>query len=648
MSWAEAKWIVDSILQKVGQQPNNMRKFVVTPLSETSVGLMFLEPADSYDNGNLVCSIGGVVIRKSTNGYPQSPWEGDLVLDNKELGKYGNQNYVVNNLVSGKKYYFSAFPYSTQGVYNTSPSNENRQTGTPNTGETVNVSITIDDASAFTSVSVKCVDETDGSKTQTKQLTASNRSTSFVVAVSHKYHIEYGDMTDYIKPSNSQTKTATGGGNVSVTGGYTYFKAYINVTAPSGTNLTCTNGNLSYSGVSNGTYKFTVHKKGSWTISGNSGGDTASSSVSISSHNQTQNVTLNFVVIYGISRNVNASSPVWTRTDNSVGKNAKATVGTSPGSSDFNNCYPWSQMTKSTQGSDVMVWIPEFWYKRYLSGDIEYIKIANKQTGDYKKHPGSGVWVSAYKSSNNNLSERNVNYNIYVNMDTARRTASSKGSKWGVLDLMTLSAIQMLYLVEFATYDSQTAIGMGRSNTNSDAKTGECDTVSNGTGIPAGTNGQVGVVYRGIENLWGKRYELIDGIYPVLESTSSGFNRSYMICMSPTNYGKSATNYTKSSITYPTTTEFRIRKLGFDSNFDWAMLPDGSSTSGGSTSTYICDKCWYETNAKWAAPDAAALLLGGVPSGYSSSPHQNDAGIFAYARDLENVSQYTCRFILRK
>ena len=27
MSWAEAKWTVDQILQKVGQAPNNMREF---------------------------------------------------------------------------------------------------------------------------------------------------------------------------------------------------------------------------------------------------------------------------------------------------------------------------------------------------------------------------------------------------------------------------------------------------------------------------------------------------------------------------------------------------------------------------------------------------------------------------------------------
>ena len=38
MSWAEAKWTVDSLLQKIGQAPNNMRSFIAYSLSATSIG----------------------------------------------------------------------------------------------------------------------------------------------------------------------------------------------------------------------------------------------------------------------------------------------------------------------------------------------------------------------------------------------------------------------------------------------------------------------------------------------------------------------------------------------------------------------------------------------------------------------------------
>src|SRR5574344_1828690 len=98
MSWAEAKWTVDSILQKIGQSPNNMRAFSAFPLSATSLGLRFLEPEDSYADGNLICSIDGVMIRMSTTAYPTNPNEGTLVVDNQNLGAYEVEPFIINNL----------------------------------------------------------------------------------------------------------------------------------------------------------------------------------------------------------------------------------------------------------------------------------------------------------------------------------------------------------------------------------------------------------------------------------------------------------------------------------------------------------------------------------------------------------------------
>jgi hypothetical protein len=131
MSWAEAKWTVDSLLQKIGQPPNNMRAFSASPLSATSLGLRFLEPEDSYADGNLICSVKGVMVRMSETTYPRSVNEGTLVIDNTDLGAYENEPFVVESLVEGRDYFFSAFPYSTQGVYNLSRNAGNRATSAP-------------------------------------------------------------------------------------------------------------------------------------------------------------------------------------------------------------------------------------------------------------------------------------------------------------------------------------------------------------------------------------------------------------------------------------------------------------------------------------------------------------------------------------
>ena len=46
MGFPEAKWAVDQVVSKVGVQPNNMRKFEAVALTETTIGLTFLEPED--------------------------------------------------------------------------------------------------------------------------------------------------------------------------------------------------------------------------------------------------------------------------------------------------------------------------------------------------------------------------------------------------------------------------------------------------------------------------------------------------------------------------------------------------------------------------------------------------------------------------
>ena len=69
-----------------------------------------------------------------------------------------------------------------------------------------------------------------------------------------------------------------------------------------------------------------MHNVGTWTVKAVSGSDTDSKSVSITSSGQSRSVELSFVKIYGISRDITATSPAWARTDSAVGKTATATA----------------------------------------------------------------------------------------------------------------------------------------------------------------------------------------------------------------------------------------------------------------------------------------------------------------------------------
>ena len=599
MSWVEAKWTVDQILQKIGQAPNNMRAFTAFSVNKTSVGLKFLEPEDSYADGNLVCSVGGVVVRMSETAYPVNPSDGTLVVDNKEMGKYETEAFVVNGLTEGKTYYFAAFPYSTQGVYNLSTNEANRASAAPADGETVKVTINIDDPSGFNSVTVTCVDETDSTATKSVVLTPTNLTTSFTVPIGDTYHIEYGAEDGYSKPENTASKVSVAGATTEYTATYYYFSATINVTYPAGATVTCVCDGTSYTADSTtGSYQFKVHKVGTWVITATNGTDTSSTNVVITTDGQSESVELAFVKIYGISRDVTNSSPAWARTDDAVGMTATASVGTTAGASDFDDCYPWNGIVRETLSTnDVMVKIPKFWFKRYKEGNIEHIQIADKATTGFTLHPAfkhagkesDYIHVGAYKTSSNNKSVSGASPQVSQTRATMRTNAKNKGAGWSLMDIAALSAIQMLILVEFADNNVQSKIGRGYCDSNSAAlSTGTCNNVVNLTGRPAGTDGKVDVVWRGIEGLWGNVWEWVDGV-----NWNDG---KYYVCNDPSKYADdTATNYEQLSFTGATNwSASYITQEGLDTgNNPHVMLP--AAAGSGSESTYFCDACYSST-----------------------------------------------------
>lgn len=372
-----------------------------------------------------------------------------------------------------------------------------------------------------------------------------------------------------------------------------------------------------------GTVVFKGLETGTWTITITNGTDTATETVEIKAD---YHANVSFVKIYGISRDITASSPAWARTDDAVGLIATASVGTSAGKSDFDNCYPWSGMVRETLSTgDVMVKIPKFWYRRYREGNIEYIKIADMATAGFTLHPAfnhGGVtkdylYVGAYKTTSGNKSASGVSPLVNQTRATMRSNAKAKGTGWGIIDIAALSAIQMLILVEFANNNVQSVIGRGYCDGNTSAlSTGTCNNVSGLTGRPAGTDGKVDVVWRGIESLWGNVWEWVDGV--------NWNNGTYYVCNDPSKYADdTTTNYT--ALSFKGATDWSgsyIKQEGLDTGGNpHVMLP--SAADSGSETTYDCDACWSDTG--WHV-----LLHGGIWSNGSF------CGLFAAAMNFSS------------
>lgn len=380
-------------------------------------------------------------------------------------------------------------------------------------------------------------------------------------------------------------------GRTNAGGGGSFNKSVIIVTAPTGSTVTCSKGEVTKTAPEkNGTWTFSGLEEGTWTINASLGGQNESQEVVVDKFD-VYYITIAYVKIYGIMRDITNSSPEWTRTDNAVGFTATASVGTVAGQSSFDACYPWSGIERETLGTgDVMVKIPKFWYQRYRDENIEYIKIADKPTSGFELHPvfnhgnveSEYIYIGAYKTSSNNKSVSDATPTVNTSRTTFRNNAKGKGAGWNLIDVAALSAVQMLILVEFANNNVQAVIGRGYCDDNSTViKTGSCNDVSNLTGRPAGTDGKVDVVWRGIEGFWGNCWEWIDGV--------NWKSRIYYVCNTPSNYADNTdADYDALSFESPATTgNSYIKQEGLDNTTNkHIMFP---FAVGGSSTTYYCD-----------------------------------------------------------
>lgn len=98
--------------------PGNMQAFTAESVhvsGQPQVKLTATLPANATD-----CTIAGAVIRRSTSGYPANESDGEQVATITASG-----TYYDTNVVAGITYYYAAFPYSTDGVYNTNGASAN-------------------------------------------------------------------------------------------------------------------------------------------------------------------------------------------------------------------------------------------------------------------------------------------------------------------------------------------------------------------------------------------------------------------------------------------------------------------------------------------------------------------------------------------
>jgi len=153
--------------------------------------------------------------------------------------------------------------------------------------------------------------------------------------------------------------------------------------------------------------------------------------------------------------------------------------------------------------------------------------------------------------------------------------AENRGTGWSQQYAATAACTQLLFTVEYATLNSQTAIGRGVTDKasgggNESEITGSTTLLGNASGMAAGTNGLVSVTYRGEENFWGNIWKFTDGMNVYCDA-SQGIHSLY-IADSAFAENKNTDNYKDAGVTLATRSGY-VSAMAYSETYDWLFVP---------------------------------------------------------------------------
>lgn len=127
--------VLSSVEIKSGGGATITPKPTVNPQIKNDDGKVIItwqDPTDTVIEGSTFSTWAGTKLVMKESGYPTSPDDGTLLVDNTTRDKYKTTGFTKTGLTNYKKYYFALFPYSTDGVYNYDSGN--RLLGEPTDG----------------------------------------------------------------------------------------------------------------------------------------------------------------------------------------------------------------------------------------------------------------------------------------------------------------------------------------------------------------------------------------------------------------------------------------------------------------------------------------------------------------------------------
>lgn len=195
-----------------------------------------------------------------------------------------------------------------------------------------------------------------------------------------------------------------------------------------------------------------------------------------------------------------------------------------------------------------------------------------------------------------------------------RKLAEKRGSGWEQAYAATVSASQMLMLIEYASFNMQSCIGNGAVSktddgaTNMSEPTGTTINLGNASGVAANFNGIQMISYRGEENFWGNIWGWVDGINQYMDATT---HEGTIYIADHTFTDDIGTGAYEDAGIIAVFGDGYVSAFCYSEKYDWLFIPGELL---GNTALPVGDYCW-NGNTGWRVAVLGARWDSGLGAG---------------------------------
>lgn len=270
----------------------------------------------------------------------------------------------------------------------------------------------------------------------------------------------------------------------------------------------------------------------------------------------------------------------------------------------------WQTIRNGTHPSidgDIMIEVPEFWYRRVDTADGLEIIVAPEYKVGFNPDPWhyeKGVhhqkrYISKYPVGQNYKIRSGIYPLVSTNMNTFRTNLRNKNLN--MISAPAWYSLTMLMLVKYASTDAQATVSYGWAEGNTTHTTGSADNVLGLDGSATSVSTNEGALTFGIESFYGDCWKYIDGCF--LYDNVIYLKDVEDVTSDPTSLADLQASYTQ--VATPVRSgggNSPITSIANDTTYDWLFHPCNTS---GSSKTIVCnDNFWSNTGLQ-------LLYLGG-------------------------------------